>query len=104
MPKIAPKKESKLSKTIAKLTQDEDLEKAGFLGFTNQRSTCYKTKSFRLRELDALNLKKIVNEINKTAPRKNYSDSEVIRGLINFISSNFDINLKKLIHHINNSS
>jgi hypothetical protein len=104
MRKLISPSESKLSKTIAKITQNDLQEKTGFITSERNKSSCYKTKSFRLRESDSLNLKKIIKEVNKVSERKIYSDSEVIRGIINFMSENIESNIKKLIPHINNSS
>ncbi|WPY01865.1 hypothetical protein Trichorick_01788 (plasmid) [Candidatus Trichorickettsia mobilis] len=102
--KITPHGESKLSKTIAKFSQDIPLEKTGFINQSNDKTIYFKTKSFRLRQSDFANLSQIVHEINKASERKNYSDSEVIRGIINYISDNLDNNLKKLIKHVKDSS
>jgi|APCry1669193128_1035447.scaffolds.fasta_scaffold172531_1 hypothetical protein len=102
--KIQPSSESKLSKTVAKIAQDSTIEKTGFITDYNDRTIYYKTKSFRLRQLDSMNLAAIVKEINKNSDRKIYSDSEVIRGIINYISEHSDANIKKLMPYIKNSS
>ncbi len=102
--KINPPLESKLSKTITKIAQEEKIEKSGFITSSNVKTTHYKIKTFRLRQSDAINLTTIVKEINKSNHRKIYSDSEVIRGLINYISDNIDSHIKKLSIYINNSS
>ena len=102
--KIQPSKESKLSRTVAKIAQDEVVEKSGFIADYNNKTIYYKTKSFRLRQLDSMNLASIVKEINKNSDRKIYSDSEVIRGIINYISEHSDTNIKKLMPYIRNSS
>ncbi|WP_218459774.1 hypothetical protein [Rickettsia sp. TH2014] len=102
--KINPLTESKLSKTVAKIIAEKPIEKSGFITSSNNKTTHYKTKTFRLRQLDAENLIKIVKVINNHNHRKIYSDSEVIRGLINFISDNLDVNIKKLTSYINSSS
>lgn len=102
--KITPLTESKLSKTITKIAHDEPLEKSGFVTSSNDKTTHYKTKTFRLRQSDAMNLTNVVKEINKANHRKMYSDSEVIRGLINYISDNIDSHIKKLISYTNSSS
>jgi hypothetical protein len=103
MRKLAPQSESKLSKAIAKITQNETYEKTGFLEKID-KTAYYKTKSFRLRQPDFANLSMIVNEINKASERKIYSDSEVIRGIINYMSDNLDSNIKKVILYVKNSS
>jgi ribosomal protein L30/L7E len=102
--KIKPPLESKLSKTITKIAQDGEIEKSGFVNSSNDKTIYYKTKSFRLRQSDAINLTMIVKEVNKTSHRKIYSDSEVIRGLINYVSDNIEVSLKKLSVYIKNSS
>ncbi|EER20810.1 MULTISPECIES: hypothetical protein [spotted fever group] len=102
--KINPLAESKLSKTVAKIIAEKPIEKSGFITSSNNKTTHYKTKTFRLRQLDAENLIKIVKVVNNHNYRKMYSDSEVIRGLINFISDNLDSNIKKLTSYINSSS
>lgn len=102
--RINPFIESKLSKTVAKIISEKPIEKSGFITSYHDKTTRYKTKTFRLRQLDAENLTNIVRTINNHDNRKIYSDSEVIRGLINYISDNLDSNIKKLTTYINNSS
>jgi predicted transcriptional regulator len=102
--KINPLAESKLSQTVAKIISEKPIEKSGFITSSNNKTTHYKTKTFRLRQLDAENLIKIIKAVNHYNHRKTYSDSEVIRGLINFISDNLDTNVKKLTNYINASS
>lgn len=102
--KIPPLTESKLSKVVAKIAKDETIEKSGFITDYSDKTIYFKTKSFRLRQLDFMNLTSIVKEINRNSDRKIYSDSEVIRGMINYISENLDINSKKLMTYIKNSS
>ena len=104
MRKLITPGESKLSKTIARITQDQPIEKSGFVSPENDKTIYYKTKSFRLRQSDATNLVMIVKEINKASDRKIYSDSEVIRGLINYISDNLEHSIKKLSLYVKNSS
>jgi len=105
MPKIRinPLGESKLSKTIAKFSEDTPMKKTGFVN-SNDKTIYFKTKSFRLRQSDFANLSQIVHEINKESERRNYSDSEVIRGIINYVSINLESNIKKLIKHVKDSS
>jgi len=102
--KFPPSNDSKLSKTIAKMSQNKSTEKTGFITSKNDKTTYFKTKSFRLRELDFSNLSFIVQAINKDSERKIYSESEIIRGIINYISDNLEICSKKLLTHIKNSS
>jgi hypothetical protein len=102
--KLNPFAESKLSKTVTKIIANKPIEKSGFITSSNDKTTHYKTKTFRLRQLDAENLIKIVKAVNSHNHRKIYSDSEVIRGLINFISDNLDSNIKKVTNYINSSS
>jgi hypothetical protein len=105
MPKfrIPPSSESKLSRVVAKIAQDGEIEKSGFIPDSN-KTVYYKTKSFRLRQSDSVNLANIIKKINQDSNRKIYSDSEVIRGMINYISEHSDTNLKKLISHVKSSS
>lgn len=102
--RFPPASESKLSKTIAKISQDEVIEKTGFIGTKNNKTTYFKTKSFRLRELDFANLSFIAKEVNNKSERKTYSESEIIRGIINYISDNLETNAKKVLTYIKNSS
>ena len=95
--------ESKLSKTINSLTIGTPLDKTGFIKNSN-KSSLFKTKSFRLRESDFINLSNIVSHVNNNNARMVYSDSQVIRGLINYISDTVDSNLEKVLLYIQNSS
>lgn len=95
--------ESKLTKAITQITSGEVIEKTGFVNSAS-KSSLFKTKSFRLRETDFINLSNIVSHINKSSTRMTYSDSQIIRGLINYISDNIDSNLKKVMSYIQNSS
>ena len=102
--KVTAPNESKLSRTLAKFSQNIPTEKAGFITHNSDKTIYFKTKSFRLRQTDFINLSKIVSKINKESTRKNYSDSEVIRGIINYISEGLEGHSKKLINHIKDSS
>lgn len=102
--KLNPPAESKLSKIVAKISQEKFIEKSGFTSYTEDKTIYYKTKSFRLRQSDFANLALIVKEINKLNDRKIYSDSEVIRGLINYTSDNITTHIKRLISYVKNSS
>jgi hypothetical protein len=95
--------ESKLTKALTQITTGESIEKTGLVN-TSGKSSLFKTKSFRLRETDFINLSNIVSHINNTSTRMTYSDSQIIRGLINYISDNMDSNLKKIMPYIQNSS
>lgn len=95
--------ESKLSKTITQITEGGNIEKTGFIKPSN-KSSLFKTKSFRLREADFVSLSNITAKINNSDERMNYSDSQIIRGLINYISDNMDNNLKKILSYIKSSS
>ena len=103
MRKLTPQLESKLSKTLAKIAHNEISEKTGFIENNPDKTIYFKTKSFRLRQADSANLSLIVKEINKLSERKIYSDSEVIRGVINYFSDNLNA-LKKLLEYVKNSS
>jgi hypothetical protein len=104
MRKLVPQTESKLSRTLAKIAHNEAPEKTGFINNDIDKTIYFKTKSFRLRQADFNNLSLIVKEINKLSDRKIYSDSEVIRGLINYFSDNLSTADKKLLKYIKNSS
>lgn len=95
--------ESKLAKTIKQLQSAEHKEKTGFVKNPN-KSSAFKTKSFRLREADFVNLSNIANQINTMDDRMSYSDSQIIRGLINFVSDNIDTHLKKILPYVKSSS
>jgi hypothetical protein len=95
--------ESKLSKTLTQITEGGNIEKTGFIKSSN-KSSLFKTKSFRLREADFVSLSTITTKINNSDERMSYSDSQVIRGIINYISDNMDNNLKKLLPYIKSSS
>jgi hypothetical protein len=101
--KLASMSESKLTKALTQITTGESIEKTGLVN-TSGKSSLFKTKSFRLRETDFINLSNIVSHINNTSTRMTYSDSQIIRGLINYISDNMDSNLKKIMPYIQNSS
>lgn len=102
--KLLAPNESKLSKTLAKFSENLPQEKTGFLTNHSDKTIYFKTKSFRLRQADFINLSSIVTEINKESSRKNYSDSEVIRGMINYISDGLEQHAKKLTKYIKDSS
>jgi hypothetical protein len=104
MRKLKPGLESKLSKTVAKIAQNELSEKAGFISTKSENTALTKIKSFRLRPPDFANLSQLVKEINQLSERKTYTESEVIRGVINYINENLDAHMKKLIVYIRNSS
>lgn len=95
--------ESKLSKALTQLTEGKNIEKTGFIK-SSSKSSLFKTKSFRLRESDFINLSTITSKINNSDDRMSYSDSQVIRGVINYISDNLDNNIKKIMPYIKGSS
>lgn len=101
--KLKESSESKLSKALNVLEQSNNSQKTGFLQ-KSKKSALLKTKSFRLREADIDNFNNIVSYVNKNDNRMEYSDSQVIRGLINYISDNADSNIKKLMNYIRSSS
>ena len=94
---------TKLSKTLNDFETHNFSEKTGFIKNT-KKSSLFKTKSFRLREADIVSFTHIVSYVNSNENRMEYSDSQVIRGLINYISDNIDSNIKKLMPYIRNSS
>lgn len=95
--------ESKLSKTLNQIITGSDTEKTGFIRKPN-KSSSFKTKSFRLRESDFVNLSHISSQIKAIDDRMIYSDSQIIRGLINYVSDNLDTSIKKLMPYIKASS
>jgi hypothetical protein len=104
MRKFTPSVESKLSKTVAEIALNKPSEKAGFINTKTENTTYFKTKSFRLRPQDSANLSELMREINQLSERKTYSESEVIRGVINYITDNLDSHIKKLTPYIRTSS
>lgn len=101
--KLKVLEESKLAKTLTKITEEVSHEKTGFVLETT-KSSLFKTKSFRLREADLLNLKNIISYVNNNDRRMSYSDSQIIRGLINYFSDNAEANIKKVLPYIRSSS
>jgi hypothetical protein len=95
--------QSKLSKALNKIVEEARPEATGFITKINKTSL-YKTKSFRLRESDLKNFENIVSHVNKNEDRKNYSDSQIIRGIINYFSENIESDFKKIIEYIRVSS
>ena len=95
--------ESKLTKALNQITESRESEKTGFIT-DSQKTSLFKTKSFRLREADLINFKNIISYVNNENNRMKYSDSQIIRGLINYFSDNIDNNLKKVIPYIKTSS
>ena len=95
--------QSKLSKALNQIVEDNQHEKTGFITKINKTSL-FKTKSFRLRESDLKNFENIASYVNKSEDRKIYSDSQIIRGIINYFSDNIDSDFKKIIEHIRVSS
>jgi hypothetical protein len=95
--------DSKLTKVLNQITTAQVTGKTGFLAATN-KSSLFKTKSFRLREADVANLKNIISCVNNNDGRMQYSDSQIIRGLINYFSDNADTNIKKIMPYIISSS
>lgn len=95
---------TKLSEITGNLDNNPDkIEKTGFIQKT-KKTSLFKTKSFRLREADLMNFTNIVSHVNGQEERMEYSDSQVIRGIINYISDNTDGNIKKLMPYIRTSS
>lgn len=95
---------TKLSEVTDNLDKNpEKIEKTGFIKKT-KKTSLFKTKSFRLREADLINFTNIVSHVNGQEERMEYSDSQVIRGIINYISDNADGNIKKLMPYIRTSS
>ncbi len=101
--KLNKAKKTKLSETLNKINNSEGNNSQGFIKKT-KKSYLLKTKTFRLREADIGNLSNITFYVNKNDHRMEYSDSQIIRGLINYISDNVDSNIKKLMTYIKSSS
>lgn len=102
--KLGAASSSKLTQALNQITRHaENREKTGFITSSNKTSL-FKTKSFRLREADLMNFKNIVSYVNTNDDRMKYSDSQIIRGLINYFSENIDKDFKKIISHIKTSS
>ncbi|MDG1437301.1 MAG: hypothetical protein P8P83_05955 [Rickettsiaceae bacterium] len=95
--------ESKLTKALNQITESHTTEKTGFVT-DPQKTSLFKTKSFRLREADLINFKNITSCVNNENNRMQYSDSQIIRGLINYFSDNIDSSLKKIEPYIKTSS
>ena len=95
--------ESKLTKALNQITKSQESERTGFIT-DSQKTSLFKTKSFRLREADLINFKNITSYVNNENNRMKYSDSQIIRGLINYFSDNIDNNLKKVVPYIKTSS
>lgn len=101
--KIKINTESKLTQTLQKLSTGATTEKAGFID-NNKKTSLIRLKSFRLRETDLINLSNIVSYVNSHDARMKYSNSQVIRGLINYISNNINDNISPLMEYIKSSS
>lgn len=101
---LASQTNSKLEKALVQIGEKKEIEKSGFVKKVNKTSL-FKTKSFRLREFEIENLKNVAAHINQKDERKIYTDSQIIRGIINFCSQNIETDLKrKLMEHIRQSS
>lgn len=85
---------TKLSQTIDQINQSPQKNN----GFGYKDKTASKAKTFRLRIADLNNLVKIVDTINKFENRKHYSESEILRGMIDLVANSKDF--KKLLNHI----
>lgn len=95
--------DSKLEKAINSITKDQEVKKTGFLK-TSSKTSLFKTKSFRLREADLSNFENITSYINNNNDRMKYSDSQILRGIINYLSDNIDNNFKKILPYVRSSS
>lgn len=101
--KLKGASDSKLTKALNKITEESSqIEKSGFIKDKNK--PLFKTKSFRLREADLINFKNIISYTNDNDDRMNYSDSQVLRGLINYFADNIEKDYKKIIKYIQTSS
>jgi flagellar basal body P-ring protein FlgI len=95
--------QSKLEKVVSQISEGSTIEKTGFIK-KNKTSTSFKSKTFRLREPDFINLSNIILRINREEQRVEYSDSQVIRGLINYFADNMETQFKKILPYIKSSS
>ncbi len=93
---------SKLATALNSFEQENSsLPKMGFNTKNNTKNI--KTISIRLRESDFQNLSKISKFINEQELRRNFSQSQIIRGLINFSAENYDKINKKILNFIKDS-
>lgn len=97
----APK--SKLKTTLTAISSDVCLEKQGLLKRIH-KSSLPKAKSFRLRDFEMKNLSNIKTHINNNCDRMEYSDSQVIRGIINYVSQHLDKDVTSILACVRNSS
>jgi len=81
--KINPGASSKLSSFVVKRQQNIESETHGFITPNKFKKI---TKSFRLSTMDLEKLNKLVSSVNKESPYKNYTESEILRGLIQLCS------------------
>lgn len=95
--KINPNAKTKLSNIVAKKPQDNNEQNFGFVAKNKHKNI---TKSFRINSFDLDKLNNLVREINNNTPYKNYSESEIIRGLI---SMGEKLPVKKIIKSLENS-
>lgn len=95
--------ESKLSKALVQITENQEIEKTGFIK-PSKKEALIKTKSFRFREEDLVNFSKIISCVQNNETRMIYSESQIIRGLVNYVANNVDGNIKKLMPFIKTSS
>lgn len=101
--KLQNTENTKLAKIINQISEGKLIEKPGFIKKTKNTAT-FKSKTFRLREPDFINLSSIISQINEEEERIEYSDSQVIRGLINYMANNMKTKLKKILPYIKSSS
>ena len=97
---------SKLEKAVNQIENDQINQQEAKTGFikTASKTSLFKTKSFRLREADLSNFENIISYINNNNDRMKYSDSQILRGLINYCSDNIDNNFKKILPYVRTSS
>ena len=101
--KLKGASDSKLTKALNQIIEHSNVEKTGFVTNT-KKTSLFKTKSFRLREADLVNFANITSYVNNNDDRMRYSDSQIIRGLINYFSDHIDSDFKKIITYIRTSS
>lgn len=88
--KINPNAKSKISNIVVNKHHENTPATHGFITQNKHKKI---TKSFRLSSFDLDKLNNLVSKVNKNCPYKNYSESEIMRGLI---SLGEELPLKKI--------
>tara|TARA_B110000967_G_scaffold193237_1_gene220603 strand:+ start:283 stop:597 length:315 start_codon:yes stop_codon:yes gene_type:complete len=96
--KLKDASNSKLTSALIQLSDPLETKKTGFI--IDTKKLPLKTKSFKLREEDLVNYNNIISYINNNNDRMKFSDSQIIRGLINYFANNMDKDFKKVMASI----